>query len=403
MADKKRQPTSAEWNEWIRYSQGGGKLDIYAWLEQGKPMPVPTGRGIMRYDPSGRLQPVAPGTQAWAEGPTLPSHLQWLPKAQAQPAVAPAKAAVAPPTLAPKPWEAAGITEEQYNQMQADAELDRRYKEAQIKQIEWGMRPEEITPWQKAQYQLSKDQEQRLWEAQQEERVANERNWRLQLQREDIASQQKAWGPIWERQALAAQFEAERAAKLEGITARGEPVDWITEWTTAHEPNPYKPHAGETQYTASWETGRPTPVSTIGNYMPVGSYNIADWEQYVWAEEASGGQDVSRPEMQARIKETARILMNQYQPSLVPPAPSWLPQYVPGQVTGQPITKEAVRTPGGQAWAATPYSQQQGLKGYTQWAGGRSYEDIKAHMAMMQPSIPYGVGGARWASPGQWS
>lgn len=77
-----------------------------------------------------------------------------------------------------------------------------------------------------------------------------------------------------------------------------------------------------------------------------------------------------------------------------PPAPGWLPAFVPQLSEGQPIEKYPITTPSGQLWGQTPWSVQQGLAGYADWSGHRPIEDIMGHMEMMKPRTPYT--GGRW-------
>lgn len=82
-----------------------------------------------------------------------------------------------------------------------------------------------------------------------------------------------------------------------------------------------------------------------------------------------------------------------------PPTPEWLPEFVPGLVAGQPLGgrplwegggggRPQVKTPSGQLWGRTPWSQREGLAGYADWAGGRPLRDIMDEMAMMQSIRP---------------
>ena len=68
-----------------------------------------------------------------------------------------------------------------------------------------------------------------------------------------------------------------------------------------------------------------------------------------------------------------------------PPAPGWLPEYVPGEVAGQPISKRVVPTPSGQQLTKMPWSQVEGLAGYAEFTGGRPWRDILAHAELMLP------------------
>jgi hypothetical protein len=85
-----------------------------------------------------------------------------------------------------------------------------------------------------------------------------------------------------------------------------------------------------------------------------------------------------------------------------PPAPPWLPEFVPSQRTGQPITKAPITTPSGQQWMAAPPTVQQGLAGYGTWAG-YNLPDILAQMYRMQPQTPLGAGRQGWAPAYQWA
>lgn len=86
-----------------------------------------------------------------------------------------------------------------------------------------------------------------------------------------------------------------------------------------------------------------------------------------------------------------------------PPAPPGLSQFVPSQVTGQPITRAPTSTPSGQMWGQTPWSTQEMLRGYTQWAGYRPYEDIMQHMYAMLPQTPAGAGRKYWTPAKQYA
>lgn len=85
-----------------------------------------------------------------------------------------------------------------------------------------------------------------------------------------------------------------------------------------------------------------------------------------------------------------------------PPVPSWLPQFVPQLAGERQIAKWPTTTPSGQMWARTPWSTREALRGYTQYAGFRPYEDILQQMQIMIPKTPWGAGRARWTPPRQW-
>jgi len=85
-----------------------------------------------------------------------------------------------------------------------------------------------------------------------------------------------------------------------------------------------------------------------------------------------------------------------------PPAPPGLSQFVPSQVTGQPITRAPTTTPSGQMWGQTPWSTQEMLRGYTGWSGYRPFEDIMGHMYAMQPQEPVGARSKYWTPARQY-
>lgn len=83
-------------------------------------------------------------------------------------------------------------------------------------------------------------------------------------------------------------------------------------------------------------------------------------------------------------------------PQYGPPAPYWLPRFAPGQVTGQPITRQQIPIPSAQQWRRTPWSVQQGLGSYTEWAGLTPLQDLLDYMNMMLPRTPSGASYPRW-------
>ena len=89
-----------------------------------------------------------------------------------------------------------------------------------------------------------------------------------------------------------------------------------------------------------------------------------------------------------------------------PPTPYWLTAFSPEQIVGQPIQKLPVKVPSGQLWGRTPWSQQQGLESYIEYAAGTpgviaSYQDLIDRMYMMRiRNAP--TRAARWAIPRQW-
>lgn len=86
-----------------------------------------------------------------------------------------------------------------------------------------------------------------------------------------------------------------------------------------------------------------------------------------------------------------------------PPTPAYLPKFAPWLTPGQPITPGQIPTPSGQLWAGTLPSERAGLGAFAQWGGGRTLQDIEAHMAMMRPETPRGVAGRQWRPARQWT
>ena len=107
-----------------------------------------------------------------------------------------------------------------------------------------------------------------------------------------------------------------------------------------------------------------------------------------------------------------------------PPAPSWLPEFVPGTTAGEPIggwqfpygrrpweteeltptgtgTMPFVPTPSGQQLTRMKPSQVAWLQGAIGHYGGRSWGDILAEAEVMQPQTPRGAGQRRWRPPTQ--
>lgn len=198
-------------------------------------------------------------------------------------------------------------------------------------------------------------------------------------------------------------FEQARQSILQTATS---PADWIARWQAENAPNPYvePPLTNQEELErvqsekAYWEglaspaiakdftgSGAPriTPLqqkaAAVGQIGAEGAAaNIAMWQDII-AREGAGG--VPQP----------------VQPG-GPPAPAWLPGFVPGQVAGQPISRLPIQTPSGQQLARTPSSVLQGLSGYAEWYGGRPLTDILEYAASMQPQDPK-LGRPRWTPP----
>ena len=97
------------------------------------------------------------------------------------------------------------------------------------------------------------------------------------------------------------------------------------------------------------------------------------------AQQAAGGTATQQPNFASLLAEVGN-----------PPAPKWLPQFVPSQVAGQAITPGGMITPSGQQWTSTPHSVREGLRGFAEFSGRRPLQDI---MEQMQVSLPQNIRG----------
>ncbi len=75
-----------------------------------------------------------------------------------------------------------------------------------------------------------------------------------------------------------------------------------------------------------------------------------------------------------------------------PNAPAWLQRFVPGQTPGQEITPEFVPTPSPQQLNRATPTQLGQLRGFTEFAGGRSFEDLMNQARIQTPISPRGAG-----------
>ncbi len=213
----------------------------------------------------------------------------------------------------------------------------------------------------------------------------------------------------WEQQSREQGFEQGRQEAMASATG---PADWITRWQLVNTPNPYrrtqqdilsqrieqlqgevipgvKPRTeqwvptGGTEFPYSGEYGTKVIPTTAYATLPGGQqvpYATGSEAERVLASAQSELQSLSRELQQLGSAEPIR--------PTAPPTPSWLSRLTEGQLrAGEPIRKNVeVRTPSLQQWTATPYSERQGFRGFTEWAGGRPYSDILSEMEMMAPT-----------------
>lgn len=247
--------------------------------------------------------------------------------------------------------------------------------------------PEPLTKWQQEQLLLQRQQLYREGQYRMQDAQARQQQFRTEQERWEW--EKERWGQemAWRREDVAAQRELEWQKLLASLQG---PQDWIKRWEVIREKTPY---------TEEWLHPFPEIMSEaerermlqevsaglthLGEYGATGvgpPHGAPDPTWLSMAGEAPG----EFPTRTRVYKEEA------------PPAPAWLSKFVPGQTTGETITKEWLRTPSAQQWAKTPWSQRAGLAGYATWAGGRSMEDILSHMERGLPERPRGAGRERW-------
>ena len=216
---------------------------------------------------------------------------------------------------------------------------------------------------------------------------------------------------------MSGAFESARQSILGSLSA---PSDWIKRWEVQNAPNPYTP---QPQSQLEQKQSELSDTETRANMFD----QMADEAEKLVTELSSNQDYGAGTPNEATVLTQARNDITNYrnaaqaeraragvfqtdvtylqgQPQPVPsqaggrgnaPSPAWLPMFAPGQRTGRAITKENVATPSAQQWTATPWSVQQGLSGYLDWAGYRPMADILGDMARMLPNAP--GGGARWS------
>ena len=207
------------------------------------------------------------------------------------------------------------------------------------------------------------------------------RQWQMRQPAAEQALRQRLW-------------EAEQMAELAG------PSDWIKRWELGQG---IRRREAERAVAATERDIMKAPMVPTGRFRPatpgVPTAVTANPEEYDIRGTVPGKAIFERAitpnltrQLQKREDELAQLKMGQ----TTALAPAWLPQFVPSQTTGEPITKQRVQTPSMQLWNTTTPSEQAGLGGYAEWAGGRPLSDIYAHMMAMQPSPIRGAGSRRW-------
>jgi len=242
------------------------------------------------------------------------------------------------------------------------------------------------------------------------QREMMELNWAQQgLSAEQFAWQKQQAGMPGEVQpSPEALFELARKYLL------GQPMgpsDWITQYQIQHMENPYKgptyKERKEKEY-KEWAQANPehTPISAVMKKRGTGQWispklaTEAGLEGRVTTEGGYGkaGGPMSEAFPMHRISGRTE----RREPQEYPNAPAFLTKFVPGLTAGEEISKEKMRTPSGQQWAKTPWTQREMLSGYGEWAGQPLIERLE-HMQRMQPKTPSGTARKRWTPAKQWA
>lgn len=335
-----------------------------------------------------------------------------------------------------------------------------RFDDIQKSYTKWaeGMMPEEIptelTPWEEwqkekailpyeqmtaaQQAQLQLGQQELAWERQQAMRMTP---WQQ--------AQQAQWG---EESRLAQMREATRLAGL------GD-VGWIEQWYAqqaqqarfAAEPQPWYTGGGGLAGIAGWEAmrpeergewmrreqfsqfagidpqiqarmregwGIPPDVTGLGEPPPAEKVSIKPTGEISISMPMTGqaaarqptGEPATLP-MAARAAAERPFPVGPTKPKgkgrptpprpTAPPMPAELAPFLPAGVTGQPIQRGwQMPPPSAQLWGRTPPSTREQLRGYTQFGGGQTYEDLMWQMEQMRPRPTYA---GRWRAARQWT
>lgn len=242
-----------------------------------------------------------------------------------------------------------------------------------------------------------------------------------------MGPQSPQWAEEIRREEKAKSWDAIRSQILGSLT---EPSDWITRWNLVNQRNPFA-RQPQTDYehlqsnlnqakneAAYWNAIKESMPNSeyVGNTavgvglkttVPVTKYDERNDIEYTVQQEVTGARALAElaakdatnwaAQAQAELDNYGNFDYGASSPEDIaaeqrrkqpPPAPYWLPKFAPGQTEGRPISKENIPTPSGQQWLSTPWSERQGLAGYTEWAGFRPFRDILESMAMAQPNTP---------------
>ncbi len=246
------------------------------------------------------------------------------------------------------------------------------------------------------------------WQKQEQEATRLYREEQADIERARLAQENKQQTMEEIRAELENQYETDRLRELSNLG--GNPADWIKRWEVKNSPNPYvqTPQSIQswTQMMANASRRTYATMGTNPNLQNV--YRLQAEAALQGANQAAAERWAAGTALPPSValkgylsgapSPTAGSVGGGYTitPNQTPqnaPAPYWLSQFVPNQVTGQPITRQRVGTPSPQTWNATPWSVQQGLSGYADWTGGEPLVDIIGRMESM---IPSGGTNTRW-------
>ena len=262
--------------------------------------------------------------------------------------------------------------------------------------------PETLTPWQKAQLELQErqiragqelspwqraqiTQQERQWKARQ---LAGPESW---IERWFYEQQQ----PTTERMRTIRGLREEREELKAGLRARPSQLGPMIGQVSA-EGVPLGLESPQLQA----RQGEAEEGGVVYNPTEVGlTEGVWGWPGVYATQTASGGWspvEIGAPEPtpeEKRIieidKQLAALAATPLPPISNPPAPPWLPTFVPSLAAGQPITKQPALTLSGQQAQQISPKEWRGLSGYLGWAGvpgqAASLEDYVARMEAMIP------------------
>ena len=282
--------------------------------------------------------------------------------------------------------------------------------------------------WQKKQANIeaAAASEERLYQQGLAQQQLGMQRGQLQLQAQQQAWERQQASPEAQEAIAKAQqsrqWEYEREQTLQNLEQTDKARNWIKKWYWQQGANPYQGYKYSDEGLRQFASGRmrelkqeleiPLELAFIQGETGLGKYKAAYDElislsnQYPdIAASQMGGAPAGGVGGRGAAAQPAK--------AFAPPVPDWLRQFAPG-VGKQPwmenynpadfilapggtaavnermrrewgqLTKVPVTTPSPTQWAKTPWSQQEGLRGYMDWTG-QSYEDMLQNMYSMIP------------------